>query len=275
MKILHLSDIHFGRDYESYGIKGEFGNKTKILNNLLATIKSLSEKPAHIIMTGDIAWHGKKSEFEEALIWFKQLLKVTALSSDDITLCPGNHDVHRGYVNYPDVITADNPIKELDKYYQYGVIHKMETPLENYNWFCHELGVMPYNFPQEDHYCSSYSIGYKDIGRKDVRILSFNTALFSAFADYPDDRNLIGQYQIYDLLKYGLIGKQDDKYRIYDVTAGEPVKRRGKRKDSAEAAEDAEFVEDGIDDEAAETEEAAEAVEEPTPKKRGGRRKKQ
>ena len=61
MKILHLSDIHFGRNYECYGIKDEFDNKDRILNDLIACIKNLDVfRPEHIVVTGDIAWHGKK-----------------------------------------------------------------------------------------------------------------------------------------------------------------------------------------------------------------------
>lgn len=60
MRILHLSDIHFGRDNEKYKIDGHFDNKEKILENLLSIIDDMQYKPDHIIMTGDIAWHGKK-----------------------------------------------------------------------------------------------------------------------------------------------------------------------------------------------------------------------
>lgn len=211
MRILHLSDIHFGRDNEKYKIDGHFDNKEKILENLLSIIDDMQYKPDHIIMTGDIAWHGKKSEFEEALTWFKRLLTVSELTADDISFCPGNHDVNRGYVNYECHINTNTPVEKMDEFYKYCNIHRMESPLENYNWFCHQLGVIPYDYPCEDHYSSSYSVGYRNICTADkmaARIFSFNTALFSALKDYPDDRNLIGQPQIIELQKYNLLSEK-------------------------------------------------------------------
>ena len=48
MKILHLSDIHFGRDNKKYKIEGGFKKKQEILNNLLDTIKDLQDKLDYI-----------------------------------------------------------------------------------------------------------------------------------------------------------------------------------------------------------------------------------
>ena len=216
MKILHLSDIHFGRDYKKYKIKGGFEKKQEVLNNLLDTIKDLKEKPDFIIVTGDIAWHGKKNEFEEAANWFKKLLESTNLTSSDISFCPGNHDVNRGYVNFDFDINLDAPIEKMDEYYNYNRIHYMESPLENYNWFCHQLGVTPYEYPYQNEYRSSYSVGYRNICKKSktqIRLFSFNTALFSALQSYPDDKNLIGQPQIRELKKYNLM-KSDEIFQI-------------------------------------------------------------
>ena len=106
VRILHLSDIHFGRNNPIYNLEVEFQKKDTILQEIIQIISKMEDKPDHIIMTGDIAWHGKKQEFEEALKWFEQLLAAAALSAEDITVCPGNHDVNRGYVNF-DFNTAD------------------------------------------------------------------------------------------------------------------------------------------------------------------------
>ena len=39
MNILHLLDMHFGRNYECYRIKDEFDNKDQILNDLIDCVK--------------------------------------------------------------------------------------------------------------------------------------------------------------------------------------------------------------------------------------------
>lgn len=55
MVILHLSDIHFGRDNPEYKVKGVFQNKKQILQELMVSIRDNSIKPDHIIVTGDMA----------------------------------------------------------------------------------------------------------------------------------------------------------------------------------------------------------------------------
>ena len=74
-KILHLSDIHFGRNYSEYNEDGVFDRKELILEELIECISKMDKKPEHIIVTGDIAWWGKEKDFNEALKWFEKLLK--------------------------------------------------------------------------------------------------------------------------------------------------------------------------------------------------------
>lgn len=216
MIILHLSDIHFGRDNPQYNVQGVFNNKKKILQDLLASIRDNIMKPDHIVVTGDVAWFGKKQDFDEAIEWFRELLDVTNLSGSDITFCPGNHDVNRAYGNYKTDMNYKD-IDVIDEVYQYEYIHRMEAPLYNYDKFCEALGVLPYHYPKADKWEASYAIGYKDISlsnKEGFRIVSFNTALLSFVKKYPDDQMLIGQPQIMELLKYNLISDNRDCFTI-------------------------------------------------------------
>ena len=216
MIILHLSDIHFGRDRPEYGVIGKFSKKKEILQNLLVSIRDNAIKPDHIIVTGDVAWYGKKEDFDEALIWFKELLNVTNLSGSDITFCPGNHDVNRAYGNYKTNLNYKD-IEAIDQVYQYEYVHRMESPLYNYSKFCESLGVVPYHYPKTDNWEASYAIGYKDIRSPSgeiFRIVSFNTALLSFIKGYPDDQMLIGQPQVMEQLKYNLIGPKRKYFTI-------------------------------------------------------------
>lgn len=216
MIILHLSDIHFGRDNPKYGVEGDFKKKEEILQDLLCSIRDNAMKPDHIIVTGDVAWFGKKEDFDEALLWFKDLLDVTNLSGSDITFCPGNHDVNRSYGNYKTDLNYDD-IEIVDQVYLYECVHRMESPLYNYDKFCEALGVVPYHYPKTDNWEVSYAIGYKDISSPNgeiFRIVSFNTALLSFIKEYPDDQMSIGQPQVMELLKYNLIGSERKQYTI-------------------------------------------------------------
>ena len=216
MTILHLSDIHFGRNNELYNVEGTFSDKNRILDDLINCISSANKDIDHIIVTGDIAWFGKKEDFDEALLWFNKLLSTLSLDGSNITFCPGNHDVNRGYGYYKTDVDKNSSINELDVLYNYNEIYKMEEPFRNYTNFCSSIGMQPYHYPKNGKLESSFCVGYKDIhlySQNSFRIVSFNTALLSSSPSYPDDLNLIGLSQVEDLIEYGLI-RQSAIYTI-------------------------------------------------------------
>ena len=116
MTILHLSDIHFGRVKKLSETEDIFIRKSEILQDLLKSIEKIQFNIEHIVVTGDIAWFGKKKDFNEALIWFRTLLSITNLQSKDITFCPGNHDVNRQYWNNNTGIDY-NDIDKINQYF--------------------------------------------------------------------------------------------------------------------------------------------------------------
>ena len=217
MNILHLSDIHFGRNYECYGIQDKFDNKEQILTELIDCVKNLKAfRPDHIVVTGDIAWHGKKNEYEEALIWFEKLLDATGLTGKNITFCVGNHDVNRAYANlYMDY--NDDSIQEIDEIYDYDHVHEMEPPIYEYDKFCEKLGVEPFAYPYKGKLEYSYSIGYKDVkfpSQNIIRFVAFNTALLSFMPNISEDKMWIGQKQVKALMHYGIIPNDKIHYTI-------------------------------------------------------------
>lgn len=220
MQILHLSDIHFGRDYPEYGIPDKFDDKKKILNDLLLCISSLEKDmmPEHILVTGDIAWHGEKKEFEEAYEWFSDLLRVTELKGKDITFCVGNHDVNRKFLNANLDLKADE-VKRIDDIYKFENIHQMEPPIYEYDKFCEKIGMEPYSYPLNGKREYSYSVGYKDVvfpSGSIIRLYAFNTALLSGFpySQIPDDKMWLGQEQIKTYYEYGIMPAKEIQYSI-------------------------------------------------------------
>ena len=213
MNILHLSDLHFGRNNDSRFEKSDFFNKKKIMNELLELFKEITveDRPHHIVVTGDIAWKGKKSEFEEAFIWFEQLLQVLNLSGDDISFCVGNHDINRG-VCVQNIDVTDVKARKMDELYSYENIFEYEPIIYNYNDFCETVGMEPYKYITNGHYEYSYTVGYKDVplesGEK-LRLLSFNTSMVSLLNSIAHDKMWIGLPQIKTLLDYGVIPTKD------------------------------------------------------------------
>ena len=209
MNILHLSDLHFGRNNDSRYKKSDFVNKKRIMNELLGLFQSISDKdrPHHIVVTGDIAWKGKKSEFEEALLWFEQLLQVLNLSGDDISFCVGNHDINRG-VCVQNIDITDVKARRVDELYSYDNIFEYEPIIYNYNDFCEKVGMEPYKLITNGHYEYSYTVGYKDVPLKSgekLRLLSFNTSMLSLLKRVEHDKMWLGLPQIKTLIDYGII----------------------------------------------------------------------
>lgn len=221
MNILHLSDIHFGRNYPEYGIKDAFDKKEKILDELISCIANIEDdyKPEHIVVTGDIAWRGKKKDFDEAFEWFTKLLSATGLQGKDITFCVGNHDVNRSYAcSNRDL--KDNEIEKIDNIYAYENVHEMEPPIYEYDKFCEKIGMVPVMYPLNGNMEYSYSLGYKDVNfpsGNTIRIFAFNTALISCLPNIDDDRMWIGQKQILELMKYGIMPLKKDDSSCYTL----------------------------------------------------------
>lgn len=218
MNILHLSDIHFGRNYPEYGIKDSFENKEEILNELITCISNIEDgwKPEHIVVTGDIAWRGKEKDFDEAYTWFSRLLETLGLRGSDITFCVGNHDVNRSYA-CANRDLSDNEIARIDGIYSYECIHEMEPPIYEYDKFCEKIGMEPFMYPVNGTIEYSYSLGYKDVrfaNEKTIRLYAFNTALLSCLPNVSEDRMWIGQKQINTLLSYGILPAKDAHYSI-------------------------------------------------------------
>ena len=88
---LHLSDFHFkaGGDLFSQQVSTD-----AILKDIPSRLSS--EHPLQfVVVTGDIAFSGKSSEYDLAEEFFKSLASALGLAMDRIFVSPGNHDVDR------------------------------------------------------------------------------------------------------------------------------------------------------------------------------------
>jgi formylglycine-generating enzyme required for sulfatase activity/calcineurin-like phosphoesterase family protein/energy-coupling factor transporter ATP-binding protein EcfA2 len=95
--ILHLSDIHFKRkkDDKNRAFRKEVQEK------LIEAVAGHSQKydtPDFVAVTGDIAFSGKKNEYDEALDFFNNL-KTILPPETEFLVVPGNHDVDRKKVD--------------------------------------------------------------------------------------------------------------------------------------------------------------------------------
>lgn len=213
MNILHLSDIHFGRNYPEYGLNDPFDHHDKIIDGIIDVIASMDDalKPEHIIFTGDIVWHGKRKEYKEALVWFRRLLDACQLTGKDISFCVGNHDIDLSY-QFDDIHYDADMVEEIDELYRYENLHVLDDCLNAYNEFCREIGTLPYTYPSKGKRNYSYSMGYKDVPFSDgktIRIVAMNTAMLMT-QNVTDDKMWLGREQLKSLIHYGILPGGDD-----------------------------------------------------------------
>jgi hypothetical protein len=91
LRILHLSDIHFGQVKKSELIFHDDVREQLAadLTRLLSGGKSLNL----ILIGGDISYSGKRKEYDRAVDWLDQLITVGHCDVNAVLTIPGNHDI--------------------------------------------------------------------------------------------------------------------------------------------------------------------------------------
>ena len=180
--------------------------------------------PNLVLVTGDIAWHGVKREFDEAYEWFSRLKDALDLPGDCFVFCPGNHDLNRNVaVDFTESDLEVSPgngkidISKCDYYYQYRQAHILENRFQNYNRFCEQMGMQPYSYNCDGIREYSYLIGSSSFVYENCnfRIVCLNTAYLPYGNVLFDDQMFLGLPQIEQMLQEGILTEeQDDIFRI-------------------------------------------------------------
>lgn len=91
---LHLSDVHVGHPNVKHR-----SDQALVLDALRQDLASLAKRftplPNAILVTGDIAFSGKKDQYDKAKTWLTETSALLGLSPESIFVVPGNHDVDR------------------------------------------------------------------------------------------------------------------------------------------------------------------------------------
>lgn len=146
--LVHLSDIHFTN---SSGNVHDVDQNVR--NELLRDVAELTKQlgPATgVLVTGDIAFSGKKEEYQHAAAWLREVCDAVGCEEQNVSVVPGNHDVDRKLAG--DLITQmlhqnirglDGP--EIDsKLYEFFAnvqsANALLAPLVEYNAFAQRYG---------------------------------------------------------------------------------------------------------------------------------------
>ena len=97
LTFIHLSDIHFssGDDASQFDLNQQI---RRALLDDLATRPAAGADYDALLITGDIAYSGKKEEYETAKHFLEEVYSQTGLSMNGTYVVPGNHDVDRAHV---------------------------------------------------------------------------------------------------------------------------------------------------------------------------------
>ena len=92
---VHVSDIHFGQERgDRVYIHADV--KQQLIYDAKDVVSKINGGVASgILVTGDIAQSGKKTEYEDAAKWLDELAKSIGVEINCVQMVPGNHDFDR------------------------------------------------------------------------------------------------------------------------------------------------------------------------------------
>lgn len=157
LNLLHLSDIHFrsGESDDVYDLDTDLRNE---LERDTERLRTRLERIDGILVTGDIAFGGKRDEYEIARVWLERLCNLLGCSHESVWTVPGNHDVDRVVIDqsetlrtYHDRLRSATDIDTQIANFMRDVVAKqvLFNPIAQYNVFaarfqCDFAAARPY-----------------------------------------------------------------------------------------------------------------------------------
>lgn len=175
MRILHLSDMHFGFDISetSCAMRKTYMN---VFFDEIRTIVSES-KLDYIIISGDIGWHATSEDYNTAKEYIDELLKICGLTTNELFICPGNHDVERRAIEDKQFPTEQG---EADKWINTERLDILSDGFRNYISFCENIGAKQYRIGKHN----SYLVGTRSTD--DLCIICLNSAWYAQSDEVKD-----------------------------------------------------------------------------------------
>lgn len=114
VSFIHLSDIHFGQE-KGGELETHEDVKERLLVDAASQVKKLGCSINGIIVTGDVAFAGKASEFKDAGRWLDRLAKGVGCAETAVQVVPGNHDIDRDEISGGCKLMLDSILKDGEK----------------------------------------------------------------------------------------------------------------------------------------------------------------
>lgn len=191
---LHLSDIHFNKKWhDHYELDRDLRDQ---LENDVSDMRGNFARVRGILVSGDVAFGGKKEEYLIALEWLKRLCEIAGCREQDVWCVPGNHDVDRAVYeesqllrDIHDRLRPDDP-DEIDERVASYLRDKMAAPLlfkpiEAYNGFAAKFSCTSRPDPLAWHHDLELNDGSR------LRVYGINSTLASDRTDNNANRRLV------------------------------------------------------------------------------------
>jgi predicted MPP superfamily phosphohydrolase len=167
--ILHLTDLHFGQ--EPPGSPSRLAQRVITLEALRETLAGLRgpARPDVVVVSGDIGWAGRASDYTAAAEWLRSLLGVLELAPERLVVCPGNHDLDRAeseVLERPEAAVRADHLLRVEKLVQ------ISRPFAAFTAFARDMGLAPLRVGETE----SYLVGERRLCG--LRFVVFNTAWF-------------------------------------------------------------------------------------------------
>ncbi len=175
LNILHISDLHFGIVPDEKHSTTSIQRRNYVLSKLIEKTREISatnEKPDIIVISGDIGWRSKSSDYDLASAWINKLLEACSLSWDDLILCPGNHDINRNKLTDDYFIKNEKDAKDKLRIEN---IYERSIHFSEFVNFCKKNNIKPYiNSAVSPNDEIKYLYGFREI--KGITFISWNSA---------------------------------------------------------------------------------------------------
>ena len=103
LRLVHLSDIHFGGYGEVWDDKEDQRDQ---LTEDVARLVAEDGSADAILIGGDIAFSGKRDEYDRARKWLDELVTAADCDPSSIWMVPGNHDVDQAVIKRSPILEA-------------------------------------------------------------------------------------------------------------------------------------------------------------------------
>lgn len=191
LRLVHLSDIHFSHRQAKIGFDPDLVLREHVVSDISTMRQELGPMDA-ILVSGDIAYAGKKSEYDNAAAWLAEVTKAAGCDPTSVWLCPGNHDIDHDIIkanptiqDSHNAIRAVERIEERDAELTKRLIQPQAcalyyAPLAEYNEFA--ARYQSSFFADEHNFAWEQDFPLND--GSTLRLRGLNTALLSGLADF-------------------------------------------------------------------------------------------